>query len=701
MRTAWWWGAVAALVLGGCVPSSQVLRLQSRTQVAVAFVADSASGEVKVAPKGLRAQVAHALGQRNLEVQEFPFERFAEPFSKVRDTARRLELLAERTEAPLLLLVEAKATFFSQISGRYRWVVAGKVAAQAKDGGAPVIRELELPVLLVFDHEREPEAFDEAAPAIADHAGAAFDELLALWKDAGAQAARPQAPRDLLYFVMVDRFANGDPANDGAIDPDDPQAFHGGDLAGLLERLDYLQELGVGAVWLSPVFKMRTQKFFGHGAFHGYWVEDPWELEPRMGDLALLKKLSDELHRRQMKLVLDIVLNHVGPDAPLVKERPHWFHRKGPLEDWSDPVQLVEHDVHGLPDLAVEREEVYQFLLGASKKWIDAVRPDGFRLDAVKHLPLSFWRRFNADIRRHAGPDFLLLGEMLDGDPAVLARTQREGAFGALFDFPLHFATQDVFCKDQSAARLGAVLSSDRLYPDAHTLVTLVDNHDLPRLASVCQGDLQRIQGALLFTFTARGRPSLTYGTEVGLTGESEPENRADMRFETHPLRDYIAKLSQLRGRHLALRDGVPLLLHAAQDSFAYARVSAEEVALVAVNWGRGPLKLEVGGEVGGSGWLDGWTGAAVPAGEASIGPRTVRLLVSEAAEGAGLGRVAGKGGFAAGGVSCRGGAGAAAGRAARGGLGPRAWELEPQGRGGSQGERGAALDGAARRLHL
>ena len=100
---------------------------------------------------------------------------------------------------------------------------------------------------------------------------------------------------------------------------------------------------------------MRTEAWHGHGAFHGYWTWSLDALEPKFGDEATLRKLSDELHRRKMKLVLDVVLNHVGPDAPLLTEKPEWFHRKGGIQDWNDPVQLTTFDVHGLPDLATER----------------------------------------------------------------------------------------------------------------------------------------------------------------------------------------------------------------------------------------------------------------------------------------------------------------------------------------------------------
>ncbi len=610
-------GLIAAGAASGCIQRTPVVRLQNATPVAVAFVHDpEGAGGAQDVPPSLKEAVVEALGRRNLQAEVVPFEQLEEAFSRLRASARRFELLTSHTEAPLLLLVETRATYFSQIQGRYRWQVQARLTGHVRRAaGDATVRSVDDAVTLLFDHERAPEALREAAPRIAEAAGTLFDDVLATpppsmdvpGADPNAPPGGPVSPvpesvpegglglklpgKGAIYFVMVDRYANGDPSNDGDVDPSDPQAFHGGDLKGLLGRLDELKALGVETIWLSPVFQMRTEKFHGHGAFHGYWVEDLFRVEPRFGDAALLRKLSDALHAREMKLVLDMVLNHVGPDTRLVTEKPEWFNRKGPLTDWKDTVQLEQHDVHGLPDLNVQNEEVYRHLLAASEKWIREVRPDGFRLDAVKHLPASFWRRYNADIRKIAGPDFLLLGEMLDGDPKVIAHTWREGTFDALFDFPLHFAVNDVICNGEAPTKLGAVLSADRTYPDAFALVTLPDNHDLPRLLSTCGGDVQKAMGALLFTLTARGTPSLTWGTEALFDGKGEPENRASMTFDDQPLRPFLSQVLGVRAQSRALREGVPMLIDVGPGHLVMARIADDEAALITLQRGRGHLR--------------------------------------------------------------------------------------------------------------
>jgi hypothetical protein len=642
------WLLLAALLVGGagCIQRAPSQRLETSTPVAVAYVLDVDHGAtVRDVPARLKEAVARELALRNLLAEEVDFEAIKGPFSQLRSTSRRFDYLRAHTEAPLVLLVETKPSFFSQLGGRYRWTVLARVTGQPRrEGSTPASADLSEAVVLVFDHEREPHAVSQAAARIAERTGIVLDELLVdpgtrgqtlpVSAPSAGKGGRPdqQGPfrpgKGAIYFVMVDRFANGDRTNDEDADPSDPGAFHGGDLRGLLQRLDHLQALGVETVWLSPVFRMRTEKFFGHGAFHGYWVEDLTALEPRFGDEALLAELSDALRQRGMKLLLDMVLNHVGPDAALVTERPHWFHNKGALEKWDDEEQLVSHDVHGLPDLAYDHPEVYRHLLDASLKWIRLARPHGFRLDAVKHMSLDFWRRYNADIRAHAGEDFLLLGEMLDGDPSVLARTQREGAFSALFDFPLHFAVNDVFCREQSPLRLASVMTADRLYDDASTLVPLVDNHDLPRLMATCEGSLQKAQAALLFILTARGTPSFIWGTEEGMDGKDEPHNRASATFEDHPLRAFISRVMAARAAHPALHEGVPLLLEVGQDRLVYLRVTPTHASVHAVHRGKGPLTVQLPAALLGQSWQDVADGQQRPQQRLQVQPGQARVFV-------------------------------------------------------------------------
>ncbi|MBC7186566.1 MAG: hypothetical protein H5U38_05990, partial [Calditrichaeota bacterium] len=246
----------------------------------------------------------------------------------------------------------------------------------------------------------------------------------------------------MIYFVLIDRFCDGDtsnnrgrvPASHRLWDGDSAhlgwlKTYQGGDLQGVINKLDYLQELGVTAIWLSPVYDNSDSSFMGWWPYHGYQPVDFFSVEEHFGTVDLLRELVSEAHRRGMKVILDIICNHVAPDHPWVANPDnwqrrgyrHWFHPHSgadastSINNWQDQVQLETRELHGMPDFAQENPHVYDFLLDMSKYWIQQTDCDGFRLDAVKHAPKAFWRRYCADLHRFAGPDFLLLGEVFEG----------------------------------------------------------------------------------------------------------------------------------------------------------------------------------------------------------------------------------------------------------------------------------------------
>jgi glycosidase len=409
----------------------------------------------------------------------------------------------------------------------------------------------------------------------------------------------PETAPKAIYFVMVDRFANGDPTNDANANPADPVAFHGGDLQGLLEKLDYIQALGFDSIWLSPIAQMRTEPFFGNGAFHGYWVQDPSRIDPRFGDERTLRQLSDAIHQRGMKLILDVVYNHVSFDAPLRGEKPEWFHPALPIQNWSDPVEVVTHEVHGLPDLDQDRPEVVAWIEEWSRKWLAMARPDGFRIDAVRHMPTTFLHNLFVNLRAEAGADFYLLGEVFDGNPLVVTDTLEKTGLSSVFDFPLHYAMVDVFCKDQHPGRIASVLSLDPLYGDPTRLVPFLDNHDLPRLRSACGEQDVRVEAALSFLFSMRGTPSVTWGTESGLTGEKEPENRKSMEWGAEApfaaaLREGLKERGPLwsRGRSWTLELSETRLVLARACSGGDGCKKGGESGLIVVQKGQGSWRV-------------------------------------------------------------------------------------------------------------
>lgn len=413
--------------------------------------------------------------------------------------------------------------------------------------------------------------------------------MIALLLSAVAAASPPAA--GMVYFALVDRFADGMEDSAESIDPADLQAWHGGDLVGVQAHLPHLAEMGVSTLWLSPVFHSRQDKFHGHGAFHGYWVENLDGVEARFGGDDALVSLAEAAEAHGISLVLDMVYNHVSFDSEMLTTHPDWFHPPQTIVDWNDPVQLVTHQVHGLPDLAQENDAVYHYLLGRSLHWARLTDAAGIRVDAVRHLPPEFLHRISADLRSHQGADFWILGEDFQGDPVQLSQSMRDGGFDAMFDFPLRYAMVDVFCQDAHPGRLAGVLSLDRLYDNPHGLVTFLDNHDLPRIASECGGERRRVANALLWMFSVRGIPSITYGTEWLLTGAAEPENRESIDWSVEPvLAEGIAMLQQMRAAHPVLLDGIRVIEHLDEHQLRISKATPEETATIVINRGSQPI---------------------------------------------------------------------------------------------------------------
>lgn len=391
-----------------------------------------------------------------------------------------------------------------------------------------------------------------------------------------------QAPdADLVYFLLVDRFANGDPTNDGEVDPSDPQAFHGGDLRGVRDNLDHLEQLGVRTVVISPVFAMRTTKFGEWGAYHGYWVEDLRKVEPRFGTEEELRLLADDLRARDMRLVLDMVYNHTAPDSQLLAQHPDWFHTAGSIDDWQDPVEVEQGQVHGLPDLDQENDEVHRYLRDATLHWAQRVGVDGLRLDAVRHMPNAFLQRIGQELEAATTEDLWLLGEIFDGSPAAVASASTEGALDAVFDYPLYYAMSETICDGKPLSYLAGTLAADRDYPPSLELVTFADNHDVPRVRSRC-GDAART--VLFYQLTARGTPSLLYGTESELSGAAEPANRADMVFEQTQTKAMIEEIMALRRANPVFGAGGDRVLRVDDDVLATVRVQGDQAVVVALS---------------------------------------------------------------------------------------------------------------------
>ena len=587
--------------LAGCLASVPPVRLGKPATIAVHLLLEDASGTRLYAPSALLEDLERRLGERNLTVRFTSSTELDDPRNRT-TTGRLAALGAAAPEDELVLLIETRARFFTQLVGRLRWDVDVSLSLEDRDPATPVFaRSFSVPAHLFHEHEREPEALSGAWRPVQD----ALAELLdaALMQHPWARVSEAGGGgRDALYFVMIDRFARPEGAEAGTGGPD---GWHGGTLRGLEARIGWLAELGVGDVWLSPPFDTRDTGFLGHPPWHGYWTEDLMAVEPRFGTEADLTAVGEALRARGLGLWLDLVLNHVGPDAPLAASHPSWFHPPRAIVDWEDPRQLEEGQVHGLPDLDQAHPEVAAHLEAATAKWLNLLNPEGLRLDAVKHVPAAWWNRFNTKLHAtHTGLG--RLAEILDGDPLRTEALARAGGFDAIFDFQLHHALNDTFCRDAGAGPLGAALSVNLALDAAArqvgeaplTRYAFLDNHDLPRVASTCGGDLDRVATALDALVTLPARPALTWGTEVGLPGAAEPENRAPMRFDaSHPLVGRTRAALDRRARTPELVPG-ETRIEAWHDSgvMAFARFTAvgAPATVVGVNPTAVPVRLNL-----------------------------------------------------------------------------------------------------------
>ena len=264
--------------------------------------------------------------------------------------------------------------------------------------------------------------------------------LLAGLLAAAAAAPKPARPwsDDILYFVLVDRFADGDPGNDANVDRKAKGAFHGGDLKGLLAQLDEIASLGVTAIWVNPLVKNIPGHVDGAGfpdwGYHGYWADDFTSLDPRFGTEEDLRKLVEACHGRGIKVLLDVVYNHAGYDTRYLRDpKTRKWLRSTIVGDCGD--DDLTSCLAGLPDFKTEQPEVAKFLLDAQISWAKRSGVDGFRLDTVKHVDHPFWQEHRKRTRAELGPQFFLLGEVYGADAEVLEPWFEPDEMDAGFDF--------------------------------------------------------------------------------------------------------------------------------------------------------------------------------------------------------------------------------------------------------------------------
>lgn len=388
-----------------------------------------------------------------------------------------------------------------------------------------------------------------------------------------------------IYFVLTDRFYDGDRNNNYNVNTSKAATYHGGDLQGVIDKLDYIKDLGMTTIWITPVVDNDDDQLAQTGmwGYHGYWAKDFTKVDEHLGTMDKLKELITKAHQKGIKVLIDIVANHAGYSYP-ANDHPTWIHHNGNIQNWENPWQVENCSIYGLPDFAQENPEASQYLIGVYKDWIKT-GADGYRVDTVKHVPLSFWTTFNQALHQAGGKSFFLLGEMLHGDANTVAKYQSTGGFDSLFDYPLYYKIKEVFAYDGSMRKLGSQFALDGTYQNAMQMSPFIDNHDLPRFLHVANGNEAKLKLATAFIATIRGIPCIYMGTEVGMTGGDDPENRKDMAWNTNKtMLEYTRKLFTLRQSSAALRGGIQLEMWQDDKIYAFARKKGTDEAVVVLN---------------------------------------------------------------------------------------------------------------------
>jgi len=500
---------------------------------------------------------------------------------------------------------------------------------------------------------------------------------------------------DIFYFVMPDRFHNATPDNDqgdpirmisqGGLDKTSKWAFHGGDINGIEAKLDYIQGLGISAIWMTPLLRNLAiqQDGFGH---HGYWVIDFTEIDPHFGTNEDLKSLIAAAHRRNIKVFFDIITNHTADvikyrechqadgtylnesekgckyksaaelasgdtytpfvmdgeeniKTPMWLNDPKYYNNQG--DSFWEGESAIYGDFAGLDDINTRDPFVVQGMIEIFQNIINEFKPDGFRIDTVKHVDLSFWQAFGPAIIEHAQqegiPKFHIFGEVYDGNPAGLSKYTTAGKLPSVLDFGFHFNVKDALYYGKDINRINNLFDNDDYYRDADSgpelLMNFLGNHDAGRTGyfiqqgmpnESAQTHLQRSILSHAFMYASRGIPVVYYGDEQGFSGDGGDvdarenmdmsqvdvyndnvlvgtnKTTADDNFDTtHPIYQALAQLSSVRQAHKALSHGIHQnrLVDNATRTLAFSRVDfVEQVEyLVLTNLGSSAQGISLG----------------------------------------------------------------------------------------------------------
>ena len=439
-------------------------------------------------------------------------------------------------------------------------------------------------------------ASDEWVYADNQSASAAESTRFAYW--VAVDPVPAWARNAIVYHVFVDRFHPGDGVP--WKNPETLAGFYGGTLRGIIQKMDYIQQMGFSALWLSPIFSNLTH--------HGYDATDYFGIEPRFGTLDDFKELLEQAHTRGIRIILDFVANHCSDQHPAFQSAK--TDPQSPTRDWFTWLNWPEDyacyfGVRELPELNLQPGPAREHLLQSAQYWLN-MGVDGFRLDYAYGPSHDFWADFRRACRQ-TNPECWTFGEIIHTPATQLSYA---GTMDGTLDFLLCRALRETFAHGNwPLSRFQSFLDEhEAFFPTAFSRPAFLDNHDMNRFLFISNGDNARVKLAALALFTLSGPPIVYNGTEVGVTQERPihqnefgifEEARLPMKWGTEQsadLREYFRCLIALRCEHNLLIDSPRRLLHLDGQILTYARESAEGCVVVAFNLSAEPQRFSLPG---------------------------------------------------------------------------------------------------------
>ena len=398
----------------------------------------------------------------------------------------------------------------------------------------------------------------------------------------------------VVYQIFPDRFYNGDKS----INPENTElwggpvntkSMFGGDLKGIIDKLDYLEELGINLLYLTPIFKSSSN--------HKYNIADYYDIDPQFGTLDTVKELIKKCHEKGMKIIFDAVFNHSGSDffafENLLKKQ-----ESSKYKDWyfidSYPVSTDNvnyytfgNDVSNMPKLNTHNKEVREYLLKVGEYWVKDIGIDGWRLDVCDEVDHDFWRAFNKVVKS-ANKDAVIIGEIMHEANSFLKGDQMD----SIMNYPFKFALVDFFAnRSIHAKQFDDILSSNRtLYMTSITrqLWNLIDSHDTKRFLTECDGNVDRMKLAIVFEFCYQGVPYIYYGDEIGLDGADDPQCRKcmiwDVEKQNTKLFNLYKTMISLRKNNKVLIYGDYKTVYCKGNVLVFKRSYEGDTLLIAIN---------------------------------------------------------------------------------------------------------------------